>query len=610
MNYKYKDNQNMEVQVHKTVNNSLSTIISPYLCDSEKIMEKLVIKRQISYSCIFPDGCDKLEDILKTIPSRSAIAWASYMFTKKSMMTIDQREHDFFIPLLFQMNRKLQHTITNYLQPISSELDNYVFIDKVVLLTLIEYLLENHNESNVDVFESKDDFSNMFIAYLLCCDEKLRHTTKELLEIKDIDSQMAFHLPEQLRYNDIYYPKDYRVEFIKFYYFMVFCEENKIFNNYLNLFLQENQIAKWDNYLYFIFDTYCSMYTNEEGCTNKIKIEPSLYYGRKYLNSMCVDVKIFKRSTDFTHLRSKPIYYHGDNTYSIISPGFFVDKMFQSFLFDFASTLKNHKATTKINSYPELKSLVGNLFTENYLFYEVMNGCFSKTCKKLISGQELKTFLCDGEPDFYIRKGKNIFLFEFKDVMLNAEIKHCESLEQIKNEILQIFGTSTVEKSTGKQKKKPQAKGITQLLNVIEKKLDVIIQKADRVEITDKFNIYPIIVYQDCCFDIEGIRYMLNNRFEELKQMRFISEHYSVKQCVMIPLEMMIKLEDYFHDGRFQLDSLINDYIAECNQSEQNKLLPFNKFMMRQAWKLGYKNNMSSRFKKVSDFMIEKNKSK
>jgi len=88
-------------------------------------MEKLIIKRQISYSCIFPNGNDKLEDILKIIPSGSAIGWASYMLSKKNMMSIDQREHDFFIPLLFQMNKELQHTITNYLQLISSNLENY-----------------------------------------------------------------------------------------------------------------------------------------------------------------------------------------------------------------------------------------------------------------------------------------------------------------------------------------------------------------------------------------------------------------------------------------------------------------------------------------------------
>jgi len=573
-------------------------------------MEKLIIKRQISYSCVFPRGNDKLGDILRTIPSKSAIGWASYMITTKSMKTIEQKESDFFIPLLFKMNKELQSTMINYLQSISQGIDNYIFIDKIALLILIDYLLENHNESNVDVFDSKDDFSNMFIAYLLCCDEKLRFATKVLNEMKDAESFMTLYLPEQLRYNDIYYPKDYRVGFLRFYYFMTFCEKNDIFKEYLELFLQENKIDKWDDYLYFIFDTYGSLLTNSEGGTNKIEIDPNTYYGKKYLDSMSIDVKAHKRSLDFTYLRAKPIYHHGNNTYSIISIGFFVDKMFQSFLFDFASILTAHKAATNINGYPGLKSLVGNLFTENYLFYEIINGCFAKTSKKLLSGMELKNILDDGEPDFYIRKGRSVFLFEFKDVMLNSKIKHSEDIEEIKHELYELFETSTIEKSTGKLKKNPRPKGITQLLNAIETKLDTIIQNIDRIEVTNRFNVYPIIVYQDCCFDIEGVRYILSERFEEKKKMRNLPDKYLIKPLVMIPLDMMISLEDYFSDGRLLLDALIDNYIIECALSEQNKLLPFNKYIMRQAWKLGYKNGMSSRFKKVSDFMIEKNSAK
>lgn len=573
------------------------------------IMEELLIKRQISYSCIFPSGTDTLREILKIIPSKSAIAWASYMLTKKKMMSINQTEADFFIPLLFQMNKKLQRIITNYLQSISINFSSYVFIDEVSLLILIEYLLESHNENDTDVFESKDDFSNLIIAYLICCDEKLRYTTKSLDEISNVDSLMALYLPEQLRYNDIYYPKDYRVEFMRFYYFMTFCEKNVTFKNYLELFLQEKNIKKWDDYLYFVFETYLTLSTNKGGSTNTIKIEPDFYYGKTFLDFMCIDIEKFKRTLDFTCLRSQPIYYRGDNTYSIIFMGFFIDKMFQSFLFDFASTLMKDKKTTKINNYPELKALVGNVFTENYLFYELVNGCFSKTCKKLISGQDLKIFLDDGEPDFYIRKGKNIFLLEFKDVMLDAKTKHCENIAQIKSEILELFESSTIEKSTGKQKKKAQAKGISQLLNVIETKLDIIIKKADKIETVDKFNVYPVIIYQDCCFDIEGVNYILRCRFEELKQKKNISDEYLVKQCVIMSFEMMFSLEDYFHNGRLQLDNLIDDYILECNKSDQNKLLPFNKFIMRKAWKLGYKHGMSTRFKKISDFMVEKNKS-
>lgn len=110
-------------------------------------------------------------------------------------------------------------------------------------------------------------------------------------------------------------------------------------------------------------------------------------------------------------------------------------------------------------------------------------------------------------------------------------------MAQIKSEILELFESSTIEKGTGKQKKKAQAKGISQLLNVIENKLDIIIKKADKIETVDKFNVYPVIIYQDCCFNIEGVNYILRCRFEELKQTKNISDEYLVKQCVMMPFE-------------------------------------------------------------------------
>lgn len=530
-------------------------------------MERLVVKRNITYSCIFPAGKDSLMDILKIIPSKSAISWLSYLLFKKDLVTSNQNELDFFIPLLFNMNAKLQREITDYLQYVTDELESYVFIDRASLLLLIEYILENHNESNVNILESKDDFSNLFIAYLICCDERIHYSTQDLVSIKDAESQILHHLPAQLKINDVIYPKDYRVEFIRFYQFMVFCEQDVEFREYLKVFLQQNKIEKWEDYLHFVLQTYLTNSTNQEGATNLIKIAPERYYGKKLLDAMSIDINSFKRTADFTGLRSKPIYNHGNDLYSIIFSNFFIDKMFQGFLFDLASTLKE-KGENKIKDYPQFKQLIGNRFTEKYLFYEIMQGCFSKTHRKLRLGEELRRNVGDGEPDFYIRKGKDIFLFDFKDVMLNAKIKHCGNLEEIKNEFFQNFALKTVEKSGKNQKHKH--KGISQLLNVIENYLITIFQKVDRFEITDKFNVYPIIVYQDPCFDIEGFRYLLNERFEELKRNRVIPKDCFVKECVMISLEILIKLEDYFADGILHLDILIDNYILECKKSEQN----------------------------------------
>jgi len=569
-------------------------------------MKKIKVVQILSYSCLYPHSNIKIEDMIKLIPSQSAIEWASYMFLRKSMMKIDETEHGCFLPLLFNLNKELQSHIVDYLQKI--DIKNYVFIDKVAMLILIQYLIANHNDNKHNVLDSKDDFSNLMIAYLLCCDEMLRYTTNGIQKINDIDSFVKLYLPEQLKYNDIHYSKDYRVEFLRFYYFMGFCENDSKFRTYLNLFLTEKLIEKWDDYLYFVFETYLKAETNADGSTNKFIIDPSIYYGKAYMDAMCIDILNFKRTADFTCIRERPIYCQGNNTYSILCMNFFLDKLFQSFLFDFANVLRKYKHQTGINNYPDLKKMVGEHFTECYLFYEIMNGCFGKTSKKSFSGKELKVELKEGEPDYYVRKGKNIFLFEFKDVMLDAKTKHCEDFDKIQGELLQLFESSTYEKNKNKIKEKPQPKGITQLLNVIDKKLNVILQKMDVIECADKFNVYPIIVYQDCSFDIEGFNYILKKRFVELQIERNISDKYLLKDLVMLPLEGLIKLEDYFIDGKLQLEKLIDGYIIECSSTEENKILSFYKYLMSRAMDLGYNHKMSTRFKRVVDTVVEKNR--
>lgn len=565
-------------------------------------MERLEVQHQISYSCIFPDSNLSIGEVIRKLPSQKSIEWVSYMYLLKSEKTTTQTEHQFFIPLLFKLNNQLQHSIVDYMQKIN--MSNYVFIDKVALLILLEKLLTVHNDDTKEL--SKDDFSNLMIAYLMCCDERLCFNTKKIERISDVDSFVRIFLPEQMKFNDIYFPKDYRVEFIRFYMFMNFCESNDVFKPFLEIFLDSNGIKNWDEYLFFIFDLYSNMVLNPDGCTNKIIISPDSYFGRKYITVMSIDVEKFKPNSDFKNIRIKPIYYQGDNTYNVLAINFFIDKLFQSFLFDFATTLITQREITKINCYPDLKKLIGDQFTEKYMFYEIMNGCFDQTYNKRISGQELNASLKGGEPDYYMRKGKNIFLFELKDVMLDAETKHCEDFNRIERELLEQFESSTYEKSTGKIRKTPQSKGITQLLNLIEMKLDEIIATLDKVECSERFNVFPIIVYQDCCFDIEGVNYILNNRFQLLLKSRIMSEQYRIKSLVMLSLTTLIQLEDFFFKGELDLCEIINGYISECSFSESNKTLPLNKYLMRYAIAKGYTHKKTKRFDDIINTLIEK----
>lgn len=543
-------------------------------------METLEVKYQISFKCLFgqKSNSKSIDKLISTLPSKKTIEYVSSMHFLKSNQIIKQTDFELFNNFLFsKINIELKENIECGIQEAKAK--DYNFIDNVALLILLEKLLTKHNDNSNELSES--DYSNLMQAYLICCDERISLNAVTIDEKMDADSFVRIYLPEKIKYDDIDY-KDIRVELIRAYMFMDFCERNDTFKPLFKRYLDRMNISNWKEALFFIIDLNKRLNQNIDKYSCRIKITSDSYM-KKYLDIMSVDVNKFEPSSDFTGIREKPVYYQGDNKYNILDINCYIDKLFQSFLFDFANVLTMDKEVKEIKSYPQLRARVGEPFSEKYLFYALMEGCFKQTYDIIISGQELKKYLSGGEPDYYLRKNKNIFLFEFKDVMLSAKIKHCDNFDKIEKELSEQFELSTEEKSAEKKKEKPQDKGITQLLNVIENKLDQIINEIDKVESSEELNIFPVIIFQDYNFDIEGVNYILNNRFKELLKSRNIPEHYIIKDLVMFSLTTLIQLEDLFSKGKLNLEQIIMNYFTSCSHSERNKTTPFYKFILRYA---------------------------
>lgn len=561
-------------------------------------MEKIEKMPLISYSCLFPPNRLSIDDFIGTLPSQKSIEWVSYLHFWKYKNYMKQSDRDFFKTLLPNLNIELKKKIDGFIEEVDEK--DYYFIDNVALFILLEKLLKVHNDNISELSEA--DYSNLMIAYLMCCDERgsLNADIVDVInEDMDADSFVRIYLPERLKYYDIEY-RDVYVEFIRSMMFQDFCEEDYKFHPLFNLYLDRMNISDWGESKFFIPDLINRIKKSDNHFCG-IKIDSDSYM-KKYLDAMSMDISKYIPSPDFKGLREKPIYYHGDNKYHILSFNFLLDKLFQSFLFDFAKVLVKEK---KIKDYPALKKDVGDLFSEKYLFYAIMKGCFEQTCDVSLSGQNLKECLKEEEPDYYLRKGNNIFLFEFKDVMLNAKTKHCNSYDEIVKELLELFERSTEEKSTGKIKY--QRKGITQLLNVIENKLDQIINDIDKVESSEELNIFPVIIFQDYNFDIEGVNYILNNRFKKLLKSRNIPEHYIIKDLVMFSLTTLIQLEDLFSKGKLNLEQIIMNYFTYCSDSERNKTTPFYKFILRYAInEKGYNQENTKRYNDIINSVEKK----
>ena len=471
----------------------------------------------------------------------------------------------------------------------------FYFIDAVACLLLIEYLLENNNSTEQDLTTEQE--SKLFKSYLWCTkiSIKKQEDAFNYAGKGNTEELLSKILPARLNFREIDSFKDYRVQFIKIFYFFKFCETDTQYKEYLTLFLKEYNLDSWDRYLLYLITPYLTILTNPE-ITPKLNIQHNDNPTTEFLNILCLkELDNYKRTDDFNSLRNCPVYKYGNN-YLFLYFNFFVDKLYQGFLFDFVRIL--NKNNCKMSDFGKLKSDLGLKYSEHISFYKTMDLCFSNYATVSIRGENIKKILKEGEPDFYMRQGNKVFLFEFKDSTLNKGIKHSGEFEKIKLSIIEKFE----ETSTG------QKKGIRQIINSIKYIRN---SQFNRPELDlydhEVSTIYPILVHTDCSFEVEGVNYILNERFETLLNKEKIKNQHLIKNIILVNLDTLISLQDLFYNRKLKLSSCINEYLDYTNskRNQLNQIYPFDKFLMEQAFQKGYKNLAPNEFKSMIEELVK-----
>ena len=99
------------------------------------------------------------------------------------------------------------------------------------------------------------------------------------------------------------------------------------------------------------------------------------------------------------------------------------------------------------------------------------------------------------------------------------------------------------------------------MANMIGKKIPSILSEVDKWAANGVKFIYPVIVYLDDCFDVEDPSYLLNKEFQRIIGEKKVSADYEVKDVVMVNIEQLMRLENFFAAEKLDLAYLINSYI-------------------------------------------------
>ncbi len=543
-------------------------------------------------------------DITKAIfsvPTYTAIEKICYMLSQVSFPwnTKDSVHVMTFFHWVLQLTKEDNHKVSKIIREESLHANpDFRFVDKASCLMLIEYLLENNNKKEQSL--SKEQESNLFKSYLWCV-QKVINNQKEAFNYninQNIDELISKMLPAKLNFAEVESYKDYRIQVVKIIYFFKFCENDIVYKDYLTLFLNNYKLDSWEKYLLELLTFYLNQSGNEE-ITPKFKINEKNTQSINFINNLSIDeYSSYQRTDDFKGLRNKPILKYGDN-YLFLYFNFFVDKIYQGLLFDFVRVLKLNDCP--ISDFAKLKTDLGQKFSEHITFYNLMDICFKNYSNIRLKGEKIKEIVKKGEPDYYMRKGNSIFLFEFKDSTLNEKIKHSGDFNKIKKAVIEKF-----EKTSKNQKK-----GVKQLITSIINFQNSMFNRAE-LDIYDSNEtvIYPVIVHTDSSFETEGINYLMKRRFNELLENSNFNNQLVVKELVLINIDTLIALQDVFNQNKLDFKNCINEYHDFSGKKKfiLNQLYSLDKFLFQQAFSVGYRYRAPKEFKSMINEQIKKEK--
>lgn len=423
------------------------------------------------------------------------------------------------------------------------------------------YSLALSNYCSMDDFEDTDleltqeEESSSFKAILYCnqlwSDSQV---ADDLSNMDVIDLSILIDIPiSEYKFN-----KDFRPQIFKAIQFFSFCEKDPNFKNYLSAFLKDVGTGVWNEYIFILF-LFLADAIEKRQLT--MKDELTTFLSRYIIDTSDPLLKgLWQLPTKNNYFRNKFIFPIDKDSYLLLSNNFLVDKIYQGLIFDFYDSITkngllqpNQKPFT---SYGDFKGLIGNVFSEQHLLYPLMDKIFDNNCSAKFSGEELKTLGIVGEPDYYVRQGEVLYLFEYKDVTLADEVKQSKDIDRIKDTILdRVCCHKTNEKG------KTRIKGAGQLLEVMNK----IVNSKDYDKVDSQISkikyIAPIVITTDTVYNCNGVNQLVITEFSDILSANYKIEKVLIQVPILLDYDTLVKLTYPLSNKEFIFFDLISGYI-------------------------------------------------
>jgi len=502
----------------------------------------------IGYKDIFNDTSYDIIDYLAGIDKEVLIENALIYCSLSTIL--EPSLENIYYPFFIESNKQ-----TEYYNNLKNKITDIARESKVtpVILNIRSSLnffeLVQSVESTCHINYSETDIKERLLnAYLLINDRNSKEIT-DFSDQRDINEILLENALSHSLYSktNLYYLSLRVAEMVKSCLFLSYCQEN--FPKHMDAFLEKYGLKNWQEYINFVHQIGKLIIerSKEEPLFSIIIPKEDKDFEKKafFLDNFCLN-DTYDKDADFTKIKASPVYKDTNSgSYYVIFEQFFVEKMYKGLYFIFNSINDSLKGSGDFIK--NFRSEIGFNFSEKVLLNRIIKDSIGNKYKHL-SYRELTR---NGAPDYYIRDGKYVLLFECKDNLVKKEVIENNDFKLFVDELRYLF----VENEKGKDK------ALKQLIHNI-----VSIRNGEFLEDAGiKCNtsvIYPIIVTHHAIFSLVGLNLLLNDWFFEELEKQGLNK-IDVKNPTIININTLILLQDFLPQKNFSLRSLIDSYWIE-----------------------------------------------
>ncbi|MNK07657.1 hypothetical protein D3C87_255730 [compost metagenome] len=457
---------------------------------------------------------------------------------------------DFISQFFSYLNEDFGNEMLNRINALGKHRYNIPY--EISSLKLFEFVFDNDIPQG-DILSQKEQEVKLFKAYLLLNQLntiRANEITAESIDDVSDDIKPAavlianhFHNFDLTNYE---IDKLFSTQIIKAISLFEFLEREDSASPLLRKFYRDFGVTGYRDFLRRLIPISASIATKDKESFTDIDVSDNeeLAANIEFLNKLTVQDTSKVEDLDFKGLRAKPLYRVTGSVYRIISPLFALELLFNGLFWKLKETNDSLSDNEKIKNFNTLKT---SKFSEAFILHKVLKRYFGQRYLQL-SGEELDDKY-EGAPDYYVRNGKRVFLFESKDILVPAKVKESTDFH-------------VIEKAIADKLYKP--KGIMQIISNIRKSLTSS-QPFDTSAKGKNLIIHPVMVLHQRMFMTAGMNKMLNFWFQdELKKLQQEGVDISnVKPLVIIDIDTLIFNQDVFISGRLNLEDCLVEYQKE-----------------------------------------------